>query len=109
MTFYFGGPSYLPSFSLSSSSSSTNRSNVDAQLINDASKIKAQQTLIGQNCANTNTLITEYFNQQVNVVIHGGSVPGHIVINRDWEATDRRLFNDYFADNPRYDEGMFHR
>ena len=64
---------------------------------------------MGQYCTNINTLITEYLNQQANVVIHGGSVPGHVVINRDREAADQRLFADYFADNPRYDEGMFRR
>ena len=88
MNFYFGGPSYLPHSSSSSSSSSTNESDVDALLINDNAKIKAQQTLIGQNCANNNTLLAEYLNQQANVVIHGGSVPSHIVINRDWEGAN---------------------
>ena len=82
---------------------------MDTQLINDTTKRKAQRALVGQNCANTNTLITEYLNQQANVVIHGGSVPGHVVINRDREAADQRLFADYFANNPRYDEGIFHR
>ena len=40
-------------------------------------------------------------------MIYSGSIPGHIVINHDREAADQRLFADYFADNPRYDEGMF--
>ena len=61
------------------------------------------------NTNSTNTLITEYLNQQANVVIHGGSIPSHIVVNHDWEAADWCLFNDYFADNPRYDEWMFCR
>ena len=42
-------------------------------------------------------------------MIHGGYVPSHVVINRDREVSDQSLFNDYFADTPRYDEGMFHR
>ena len=88
MNFYFGGPSYLPSSSSSFPSSDTNESDVDAHLINDAAKIKAQQTLIGQNCANTNTLLAEYLNQQANLMIHGGFIPSHVVINRDREAID---------------------
>ena len=82
---------------------------MNEHLINGAAKIKAQRTPIGQNYTNTNTLLAEYLNQQANIVIHGGSVIGHIVINRDREAADQCLFDDYFADTPRYDEGMFHR
>ena len=83
MNFYFRGPSYLPSSSSSSSSSGINESDMDAHLINDTAKIKAQRILIGQNYVNNNTLLAEYLNQQANVVIHGGSNPSHIVINRD--------------------------
>ena len=39
------------------------------KLINDTTKKKAQRPLVGQYCTNTNTLITEYLNQQANVVI----------------------------------------
>ena len=109
MNFHFGGPSYLPTASSSSSSSSTNENDVDEYLTNEAAKLKARQTTINQNRIDNNTLLMEYLNQQANVSIHGGSVPGHIVINRDREAADQRLFDDYFADTPRYDEGMFRR
>ena len=40
---------------------------------------------------------------------YGCSIPGHIVINRDQESADRNLFNDYFTENPRYNDQMFHR
>ncbi|KAK3183819.1 hypothetical protein Dsin_031105 [Dipteronia sinensis] len=50
-----------------------------------------------------------YLNQQNNPVIRGGSIPGHIVINRDRESADRCLFYDYFAENLRYNDQMFHR
>ena len=40
---------------------------------------------------------------------HRGSIPGHIVINRDREQAARNLFNDYFAENPRFPETMFRR
>ncbi|XP_075507570.1 uncharacterized protein LOC142544402 [Primulina tabacum] len=46
---------------------------------------------------------------QEQEVTHGGSIPGHIVIHRDREIADRNLFNDYFTDNPRYNEAMFRR
>ena len=36
--------------------------------------------------------------------IHGGSIPGHVVINRDREAADRILFDDYFAEIPRFND-----
>ncbi|XP_057803130.1 uncharacterized protein LOC131018426 [Salvia miltiorrhiza] len=38
--------------------------------------------------------------------IHGGSVLGHKVIHRDQEAAAHRLFNDYFSENPTFNEGM---
>ncbi|KAK2638371.1 hypothetical protein Ddye_026169 [Dipteronia dyeriana] len=51
--------------------------------------------------------MAQYLNQQNNPVPCGGSIPGHIVINRDWESVDRRLFYDYFTENPRYNDQMF--
>ena len=40
---------------------------------------------------------------------HGGSIPGHIVINRNREAADNNLWNDYFSEHPRYNAEMFRR
>ncbi|KAK2643253.1 hypothetical protein Ddye_025016 [Dipteronia dyeriana] len=51
--------------------------------------------------------MAQYLNQQNNPVPRGGSIPGHILINRDWESADRRLFYDYFVENPRYNDQMF--
>ena len=62
---------------------------MDPHLINDAAKIKAQRIVIGQNCANTNTLLTNYMNQQANVVIYGRFVSGHIIINCERKVTDQ--------------------
>ena len=39
----------------------------------------------------------------------GGSIHGHRVINRDRENADHRLFYDYFAESPRYNDQMFRR
>ncbi|XP_019200113.1 PREDICTED: putative nuclease HARBI1 [Ipomoea nil] len=38
---------------------------------------------------------------------HGGSTFGHRVIDRDREEADRRLWNDYFSEYPKYSEAMF--
>ncbi|KAK2635171.1 hypothetical protein Ddye_029963 [Dipteronia dyeriana] len=53
--------------------------------------------------------MTQYFNQQNNPVPLGDSILSHIVINRDRESADRRLFYDYFTENPRYNDQMFRR
>ncbi|KAK2659584.1 hypothetical protein Ddye_006117 [Dipteronia dyeriana] len=39
----------------------------------------------------------------------GDLIPCHIVINRDWESVDHRLFYDYFIENPWYNNQMFRR
>ncbi|OEL23754.1 hypothetical protein BAE44_0015227, partial [Dichanthelium oligosanthes] len=38
-----------------------------------------------------------------------GSVPGHIVINRDHAAGHARIMSDYFNDNPVYTDYHFRR
>ncbi|XP_019178863.1 PREDICTED: uncharacterized protein LOC109174025 [Ipomoea nil] len=40
---------------------------------------------------------------------HGGSTFGHRVIHHDREEVDRRLWNDYFSEYPKYSEAMFRR
>ena len=42
-------------------------------------------------------------------MIHGGSVPGRSFIHRDRESAHCRLFNDYFSENPTYNNTMFRR
>ncbi|KAL5579011.1 hypothetical protein UlMin_011453 [Ulmus minor] len=68
-----------------------------------------QQQVIIRMRANNNLLLAHYLNQQNNQGIRRGSIPGHVVINRDWENADHNLFNDYFADNPRFNDFMFRR
>ena len=65
---------------------------------------ESSDAIIQQAINQNNMVIAYYVNQMDNQVIHGGSVPGHIVINHDRETADRNLFNDYFADNPRYND-----
>ena len=65
-----------------------------------------QEAIIAQH-GNIQRAITQYLNQQNNPLTRGGLIPGHIVINRDQESADRRLFYDYFAENLRYNDQMF--
>ncbi|XP_020253854.1 uncharacterized protein LOC109830908 [Asparagus officinalis] len=58
---------------------------------------------------NNNMFISNNLRQQNYQPIHGGSIPGHAVINRDRETTHQNLVIDYFADNPRFGEDMFRR
>ncbi|XP_019238012.1 PREDICTED: uncharacterized protein LOC109218136 [Nicotiana attenuata] len=44
-----------------------------------------------------------------NDPIRVGSIPGHLVINRDREGTDSNLILDYFSYNPRFSDRQFHR
>ncbi|KAM6553080.1 hypothetical protein CsatB_013842 [Cannabis sativa] len=90
MNSYPGSSSYL-----SSSSSS------DDEYYDDI-----EMQVVGQITANNNFCIAQH---QKNQSSRGGSIPGHIVINRDRENVDRNLFNDYFAENPRFTDLMFRR
>ncbi|XP_041999132.1 uncharacterized protein LOC121748703 [Salvia splendens] len=56
-----------------------------------------------------NNVLIQYLRDHQSPQIYLGSVPGHIVINRDREGAHARLYNDYFADNPLYNETMFRR
>ncbi|KAL9457529.1 hypothetical protein AB3S75_006554 [Citrus x aurantiifolia] len=51
--------------------------------------------------------MVHFLNQLNNKVIHYGSDTGHIIINHDREMADRSLFNDYFSENPRFNDSMF--
>jgi hypothetical protein len=92
-----------------SSSSSSSSSDDDEHMLMIINNFCERQRVICHTIANNNAAILHLLNQQNNQPIHGGSVPGHIYINRDREAADRRLYNDYFADNPLYNESMFRR
>ncbi|KAK3222735.1 hypothetical protein Dsin_009760 [Dipteronia sinensis] len=102
MNFNIGGPSNF----LSTSSSSDDE---EDQLIADLEAIDAKQEAIFAQHGNIQRAIAQYLNQQNNPVTRGGSIPGHIVINRERESGDSRLFYDYFVENPRYNDQMFHR
>ena len=53
-------------------------------------------------------MIEYYQNQRRNCSTrYGGSIPGHIIVRRDRETAHKNLFNDYFFDNPWYDENFF--
>ncbi|XP_020266214.1 uncharacterized protein LOC109841676 [Asparagus officinalis] len=54
-------------------------------------------------------ILVNNLHQQNYQLIHGGSILGHAVINRDRETAHQNLVIDYFADNPRFGEDMFRR
>ena len=100
-----GGPSHLQ-YSISSSSSDSENDD-EVQFLNHLQGFDAQAEVITCMCDNNNRLAAHYFAQQNNQVTYGGSIPGHIVINRDRENADRNLFIDYFIENPWYTDLMF--
>ncbi|KAK3205741.1 hypothetical protein Dsin_019787 [Dipteronia sinensis] len=104
MNFNIGGPS-----NFLSSSSSSSSDDEEYQLIADLKAIDAEQEVILAQHGNIQQAIAQYLNQQNNPVTRGGSIPSHIVINRDRKSGDSRLFYDYFAKNPRYTDQMFRR
>ncbi|XP_062088797.1 uncharacterized protein LOC133795360 [Humulus lupulus] len=89
MNSHYGSSSYL-----ASSSSSDD----DDDYYDDLEKqVECQIT------ANNNFCIAQHQNNEGS---HKGSIPSHIVVNRDRENADRNLFNDYFAENPRFSASM---
>ncbi|XP_020254746.1 uncharacterized protein LOC109831756 [Asparagus officinalis] len=99
MNFDVGGPSYL-----SSSSSSDD----DNFLSNIIAEIDETEEVICE-YINNNMILVNSLHQHNYQPIHGGSIPGHAVINRDRENAHQNLVIDYFADNPRFGEDMFRR
>ncbi|ESR60790.1 nuclease [Citrus sinensis] len=59
--------------------------------------------------ANNNIYMVHYLNQLNDKVIHDGLVIGHKTINCDREMAYRSLFNDYFSENPHFNDSMFRR
>lgn len=67
-----------------------------------------EEMLLHQIQANNLAMVEVLSNQNMSNV-HGGSVHGHRVIHRDREGSAQRLFNDYFSENPTYNEELFRR
>ncbi|KAI3459960.1 hypothetical protein Pfo_016623 [Paulownia fortunei] len=105
MNFDVGGPSHVSS----STSSSSTDSDTNAQIMLELQAIDVEQETLFCMSSNTSLILAHYLIQQNNQHIHGGSIPGHIVINREQKKADRNLFNNYFAENPCYNEAMFRR
>ncbi|XP_075475817.1 uncharacterized protein LOC142512858 [Primulina tabacum] len=93
----------------SSSSLSDNEDETPINWMHDFENLDNTRNAILNIVAQDQQLVATYIIHQEQEVTHGGSIPGHIVIHRDREIVDRNLFNDYFADNPRYNEAMFRR
>ena len=101
LNFNIGSTSYL---------SSTSSSDDDDNLVmNNIAEMNAIEEILCHAISSRNMILANYLSQQNNEVIHGGSVPGHIVINHNREIADHNLFVDYFAENPCYADNMFRR
>ncbi|KAK2635343.1 hypothetical protein Ddye_030135 [Dipteronia dyeriana] len=94
MNFNVGGPSHFSYSTSSSSSSSEDNSEVGVQLMDDLQAIDAEQEAMIKHQENL-ILITQNLNQRFNRVTHGGSITGHIVINRDRENASSH--DNYFV------------
>lgn len=102
MNFDFGGPSNI------SSSSSSSESGDDVLMMDDFEAIDAEEAIY-RAIANNNMILAQLLEQQTNHVRPGGSIPGHQVIQRDRVGADQKIFEDYFAENPNYNDAQFHR
>ncbi|XP_073152135.1 uncharacterized protein [Henckelia pumila] len=104
MNFHEGGPS---NFSFNAPSPPSDGEEQPSVMIkNEFHLIDQQQMVLSQLISAT--VAAEYFQESDNLQ-HGGSIPGHIVINRDRLAADQRLFADYFSKYSMYNESMFKR
>ncbi|KAG5592627.1 hypothetical protein H5410_043141 [Solanum commersonii] len=67
---------------------------------------KHHDNLINQLRMN-NYMFQQVLQNHTNEVFIGGSIPGHVVINRDHEVADDNLFRDYFSATPRFNDAIF--
>ncbi|XP_042425915.1 uncharacterized protein LOC122013754 [Zingiber officinale] len=84
-------------------------SNLSSSSSEDDDIFEAHRRLITQAIYRNNQVILKHLSEESNKGKHQGSIPGHIVINRNREAVDRNIFNDYFTKNPTYNAAMFRR
>ena len=60
-----------------------------------------------QRRSDNNNMLIQYLHDHQSPQIYRGSVPGHIVINRDREGAHARLYNGFFGNNPLYNKPCF--
>ncbi|XP_042449170.1 uncharacterized protein LOC122034109 [Zingiber officinale] len=84
-------------------------SNLSSSSYEDDDIFEPHRRLITQAIYRNNQVILKHLSEESDKGKHQGSIPGQIVINRNREAADRNLFNDYFAENPTYNAAMFRR
>ncbi|CAH9126923.1 unnamed protein product [Cuscuta epithymum] len=106
MNFNIGASSYI---SLSSSSSSSSSSDDDALAMNTVAQLDEEEEIMMVALKNNNMTISHCIGELNTPINHGGSVHGHVVIDRDREMGDHSLFMDYFSPNQRYGEALFRR
>jgi len=57
----------------------------------------------------TTVVAEEKSNNQRQRTGYRGSIPGHNIVNRNRKDGKLRLYNDYFAENPKFTESQFRR
>ena len=57
----------------------------------------------------TVVVVEEESNNQGQRIKYHGSILGHNIINRNRKEGELRLYNDYFAENPKFIETQFQR
>lgn len=107
MNFNHEGPSNFSCLA-SFSSSDENDDASKEMLRSEMNTIDHQQQMVLCQLQMNVVVVSHHFHLS-NVETYLGSMPRHLVINRDRETADRRLYNDYFSDSPVYNEAMFKR
>jgi hypothetical protein len=57
----------------------------------------------------TVVVVEEESNNQGRRTEYRGSILGHNIVNRNKKEGELRLYNDYFAENPKFTESQFRR
>jgi len=57
----------------------------------------------------TTVVVEEESNNQGRRTKYRGSILGHNIVNRNRKEGELRLYNDYFAKNPKFNESQFQR
>ncbi|CAH9105097.1 unnamed protein product [Cuscuta epithymum] len=81
----------------------------DALAMNTITQLDEEEEIMMVALKNNNMTISHCIGELNTPIRHGGSVHGHVVIDRDREMGDHNLFMDYFSPNPRYGEALFRR
>ncbi|KAL6573017.1 hypothetical protein OROHE_002493 [Orobanche hederae] len=77
-------------------------------LADSSSDDEIEEQLVIQKIQSNKIVFAEFMRRQNAEPTHGGSVVGHRTM-RNRAAAAENLFNNYFSENPLYNEEQFHR